>query len=150
MKFKIMLLALPFMALTTLFTFCTKEQDSTTVNEQTNTIKEEATDRGGPCSIVLTATLGASVCGTANGSGTCTDCGGANTYAGSALFGPNAPHTFQTSSVDGKGTIRNLAPVPNAIRVSINGVVVQQVLFGAFECRSITAYSDNPCTFVIN
>jgi hypothetical protein len=150
MKFKIMLLVLPFMAITTLFTFCTKEQDSTTAKAQTDTIKEEATDRGGPCSIILSATGLASICGTTNGTGTCTNCSGA-AYAGLASFGTDAglTHTFASSMLNGTAAIRNISGEKNLITVTINGVVTQQVLFQPGDCRS-TSFTGNPCTFVIN
>ena len=149
MKFKIMLLALPFMALSTLFTFCAKEQDSTTVKEETNSI-QETTDRGGPCSIVLSATDAASICGTSNGTGSCTNCSGA-AYAGLAFFGIDAAptHTFGSSMTDGTAAVRNVSTGKNLITVTINGVVVQQVLLQPGECRS-TSFTGNPCTFVIN
>ena len=150
MKFKIMLLALPFMALSTLFTFCAKEQDSTTVKEETNTIKE-ATDRGGPCDIVLSSTSAASICGTTNGTGSCTNCSGA-AYAGFAFFGgiDTAPtHTFGSSMTDGTAAITNVSTGKNLITVTVNGVVVQQVQLQPGECRS-TSFTSDPCNFVIN
>ena len=149
MKIKFLLFALPFMALVTLLTFCTKEPVASVnqLEEQTGA----AVDRGGPCQIVISTTGFASICGTTNGAGTCLNCGGAK-YVGLANFSSAASHTFGSSMVNGTGSIRNLSNQATTVTVTINGVVTQQVQFAAGQCRDFqfTSTTDiQPCDFVI-
>lgn len=150
MKLKVLFLALPFMAIATLFTFCTKENDTAVAQENTKPSNEEVIDRRPPncLSIVITTDQTASICGTSNGNaGPCNTCGGAP-YVGLANFDATNPHLFGSSMTNGTGSITNTSKAASTISVLINGITVQQVQVPGFGCVDFVSDGTN-CTFVI-
>lgn len=147
---KKVLFALPFLSLAVFLTYCAKESVKPTTDETTT--ETAATDRGGPCSVTITASGAVRVCGLSNNGVTCTDCNGAS-LSGSDT-GTTFNYTVNPSFPSTPFSVTNTTGAKVQIRVSTGGGACgiwnlnpgQCLQFGLpTTCQLLCSTAGDPC-----